>query len=47
MRDLHEKWITKISDGHSNSVEFLLSKNWGCEPHKKEEIKGSFNSKPD
>jgi hypothetical protein len=47
MRDLDEKWIAKISHGHSDSVEFLLSKNRGCKPRKKEEAKGSFNSKPD
>ena len=47
MRNLDEKWVAKIPDGHGDNVEFLLSKNRGCKPRTKGETKGGLNSKSD
>jgi hypothetical protein len=47
MRNLDEKWVAKISDGHRDNVEFLLRKNRDCNRRTKGETKGHLNSKSD
>jgi hypothetical protein len=46
MSDLDEKWVTKISDGHRDNVEFLLRKQRCGQADSQDQPTGRFHPGP-